>query len=241
MTYDKITLSNDFDDLPPPYCYRYKMDIELAKEALINFSVEYYGREELDLDEIEAEGFSENDDFRWKGALPLHWKEELERQLGATVEGKSKSGAGILVFRQGKPQDRKPDSTRDFEYFVQELIQAIYEVSGRQNSLTIKMLYNSPDKRVEQYELFVSFYERKAVLVGPDKSKKEVEWTKTQKTLETLFQYDLEPVSDTPPKKEGFFIDSGDNFWYRLLGGKGAKAGRGSMEKVLVMIRGLNG
>ena len=237
--FEKITLTNDLGHLPPPYCYRFKLEIRPGEETAVFFSVQYYGREDLDLEEIMAEGFSENDDFEWRGVLPTHWKDEIMRQVSATVEGKSSGGVQIEVTSKGKLQFRKPKSVNEFEFFVQELIQAIYEVSGKQPALVLRILKNTADGKREEYNLSISFFERKALLSDGKGVGQEVGWRKAQKALESIFRFDLVPVSDKAPKKDGVFIDPGEGFWYRVAEKKGTREGDGPGEKVMALISGL--
>ena len=234
--FEKITLTNDLDHMPAPYCYRFTLEIEPGEETTVFFSVQYYGREDLDLEEIMAEGFSENDDFEWEGVAPTHWKDEIMRQVSATVEGKSSGGVQIEVTSNDKQQFRKPKSVDEFEFFVQELIQAIYEVSGKQPSLVLRILKNTADGKREEYKLSISFFERKALLSGANSAGQEVEWRKAQKALEKVFQFDLAPVSDKIPKKEGVFIEPGEGLWYRVAEKKGTRQGDGPGNKVMVLI-----
>lgn len=237
--FEKITLTNDLDHMPAPYCYRFTLEIEPGEETTVFFSVQYYGREDLDLEEIIAEGFSENDDFEWRGVVPSHWKEEIMRQLSATTEGKNSRGVQIEATSNDKQQFRKPKSVDEFEFFVQELIQAIYEVSGKQPSLVLRILQNAADGKKTEYNLSISFFERKALLSGGNRVGQEVGWRKAQKALESVFRFDLSPVSDKSPKKEGVFIDPGEGFWYRVVEKKGARGGDGPGGKVMALISGL--
>ena len=67
-------------DIPPPHSFHVMLRISATPEgeARVEFSREYTDREEIPPDEIEAEGFSEDDDFHWKGVLPVFWLEEMK-------------------------------------------------------------------------------------------------------------------------------------------------------------------
>ncbi|HWV33270.1 MAG TPA: hypothetical protein VN038_26610, partial [Dyadobacter sp.] len=65
--------------VPAPFAHFYtlKMDIQSAEDLRVDFDIVYNDREELTEDEIFDEGFSTDDDYKWKGSLPAVWISEF--------------------------------------------------------------------------------------------------------------------------------------------------------------------
>lgn len=224
--------------MPPPYCYRYTIEIRPAEGLHINFDIAYYDRDELDPDEIEAEGFSVDDDFRWSGELPAVWRKESERLLENLKEGAAKKGARVKVMQDGKLHERSPGDSKQLEFFTQELIQAIYETSGKQESLLIRAIHNDGSKS-DSYELSISFFTRNARLTHNGATKTTVSWQKAQKILEQLFSYDFDPfaATDKKPGKKGFFVDAGEGYWYEAGNGIKSPDKKNPKEDILKLFR----
>lgn len=235
---EKITITEDLNHLPPPYCYRYTIEIKSTDELHIDFDIVYYDREELDPEEIEAEGFSVNDDFRWNGKLPAVWRGEVERQLTNLKEGPAKKGARVKIVQDGKPIERSPGDSKQLEYFTQELIQAVYEASGKQESLLIRAIYNE-EGNSDNYAFSISFFNRSAVLTHNGKTKNAIPWQKAQKMLEQLFSYDFDPfaATDKKPGKKGVFVDAGEGYWYEAGNGIKSPDKKDPKEDILKLFR----
>ena len=78
----KIKASYQTVQEPPPYAFAYTLEIEIReKEVLVDMQTEYLGREELSFEEIEAEGFSDDDDSHWKVHLPESWINKIHEIL----------------------------------------------------------------------------------------------------------------------------------------------------------------
>lgn len=214
---EKIVISEDLDHLPPPYCYRYKIEIKPSKNDGIDarIDIEYYDRDELDPEEIEAEGFSADDNFKWQGSLPRVWKDEVAALLGNMESGSGKKGIKIALFQNGKAAEQKPKDGKKFAFFSQELIQAIYETSGKQDALILQAAYNTEKNSSEMYRLEISFLNRSATLTR-NKKVTSVAWKTAQTMLNRLFRYDFDPFAAIAknPRKKGFFVDAGEGYWY---------------------------
>ena len=114
----------------------------LPNEQSINVDLKltYTHRDELDADEIEAEGFTDNDDYEWKGALEKVWSDELEKvlkktQMGGSMLQDEEFDFLTLEWETDTTKKGQPKNTEDWLYFAQELLQAIYETSEKELSL----------------------------------------------------------------------------------------------------------
>ena len=208
---EKIIIVNDLDQFPPPFCYRYRIEIQLNKFVQVDFQVEYYDREELNEDEIIAEGFSENDDFVWKGKLPDLWKDSFLKITENLNEGVSRKNLKIELIIKDQKIQFYPGNFPKFEYFIQELIQAIYEASGRQEKFSFQLIHQS-DHQSKKLEFEFSFYERSAKV-----NQKALDWSESEQIMKDLFslEFDSFNSSSKKPDKEGFYVSPGDGLWYK--------------------------
>ena len=61
--------------LPAPYAYFYTLTAKPAgaSEVQIDLAITYPDRDDIDDDELIAEGFTRNDDLTWSGGYPKPW------------------------------------------------------------------------------------------------------------------------------------------------------------------------
>jgi hypothetical protein len=127
-------------DIPPPHSFHVMLRISATPEgeARVEFSREYTDREEIPPDEIEAEGFSEDDDFHWKGVLPVFWLEEMKIMV-ETGDWKEPSNTQLLLAEPGTENWLSPVQEKKWNRFAEELIQACLEEGGREEPM--EMVY----------------------------------------------------------------------------------------------------
>ena len=69
------------DLVPPPYSYAIEINAkEKSGKLEVEFELTYMDRDSLSKNEIEDEGFSNNDDFKWTGLLNASWLFLLKKQ-----------------------------------------------------------------------------------------------------------------------------------------------------------------
>jgi len=207
----KIRITNDIDQYPAPYCYRYQIEIQLKDQIELSVSIAYYDREDLSIEEIEAEGFSEDDDFKWKGKWPEYWREPISVVLSKLKKGKGSQNLKVFMHEDGDYREYFPADFGWFEYFMQELIQAIYEKSGRQNEFVIQVLdKNTQESR--KLEFTFSFYKRKVFV-----NENEISWNDSSSIMDELFSFEYDAFSalSKEPVENGFYINPGDGLWYQ--------------------------
>lgn len=215
-------------ELPPPYSYQYVLDVQFgAEDLLVDFKLEYTGREDLEEEDILAEGFSIDDDFSYKGNLPFIWREALLKQLAKTtyfkeipvdypVHVKIESEAGQESF-EGFPADLK-----NWEYFLQELNQGIFEAGKRERQLEV--LYKKIDNKHEEsgLTLKVSFLSRSAIIIREESNKvigeETIPWKELKHILKAIYMpdYITEKAIGNLPTKVGKYINPGDGLWYEF-------------------------
>ena len=239
-------------EVPPPYAHAYKISLsknsknnsrdtknvtenvtenttENVTELKVSFEIEYIFREGLSNEEILAEGFSENDDYHWEGVLPAVWLTEIEDFLGKTAYQYEVLNDLYLKINDDK---KTPENLEEWQYFVQELLQAIYEKAEHSLPLLIRLRSVETDKNADKTAdksvvknditlvLEPSFVERKVVAsLKKNKEKHQIipiSWEHFGLTLQKIYQleYLQEKAREEEPQKNGFFIDNGHGFWY---------------------------
>lgn len=208
------------EDLPPPYKHTYIVEVHTSTNGLkINYSLHYLDREKIDEEEIYAEGFTLEDDFNWKGELKSTWRDYTLEFLKKTTFQDSKQSP-LSIQLSGQSTVHSPDNIQDWDYFMQELTQAIFEEGGREAPLEIT--YAEISKHSKLFLSFViSFAERSLVLFKNTEGKeveKKLDWKVSKNIMNTV--YSLEYIGEkallNPPKKEGKFIDIGEGAWYQF-------------------------
>lgn len=120
-------------DIPPPHAFHALIKIGAGNDgfASIEFRQEYTDRDEIPKEEIEAEGFSLEDDFEWQGKLPDFWLEETQKLVEAT-EWKSATNSQVLLAEPGTENWLSPVQEKKWIRFTEELIQACLEEGGKE-------------------------------------------------------------------------------------------------------------
>ncbi len=220
-------------EVPPPYAHAYKISLSKSNskenknivELKVNFEIEYIFRDGLSNEEILAEGFSENDDYRWEGVLPTVWLTEIEDFLVKTSYQHEILNDLYLKINDDK---KTPENLEEWQYFVQELVQAIYEKAAHSLPLLIRLRTVETGKNADKnapkngitLALEPSFVERKVIAsLKKNKEKHQVipiSWEHFGLTLQKIYQleYIEDKAREEEPQKNGFFIDNGQGFWY---------------------------
>lgn len=119
-------------DIPPPLAFRALIRIRKEGDYThVAFSREFTGREEIPVQEIEAEGFSQDDDFSWDGILPGFWMDEAMK-LAEETEWKEASETQVLLSASENGEWISPSRETGWILFCEELIQASLEEGGRE-------------------------------------------------------------------------------------------------------------
>ena len=227
MTSQTIDIHYQTLVLPPPYAYTYRLWIELASSELrVSLDWQYTGRDELSEEEVWEEGFSPNDDFRWKGNLPSAWLPPLRSLLEQThwlPEATASVEDTLITFTTAdteKPAVRRiPHNLPEWDYLLQELIQGIYEVSQRELPLQIRYLDINGKYKTEA-TMEAQFAHRQFTVAARDHNQShtsELPWSALRPLLSALSvpDYHADQAQSTVPRQNGRYIHPGDA-WYRL-------------------------
>jgi len=220
-SFRKLEIHFDTKSLPPPFSHRYKLSFEKLGDSLsADLNLEYYGREELSDEEIMDEGFSENDDFQWKGMLPAIWTQVVIDKLQATNWKKKADDHQdtdfFLRIRHTEGSEMLwPADNKHWQTFAQELIQAIFELGKKEAPLNIQFL--NIETVTRSYSIEYKFAERTVGISTSEMDQKPMDWHEGQRLLKYIFSFDYLPEDAIDkPKKPGNYISPGDGSWYDL-------------------------
>jgi hypothetical protein len=210
--------------LPPPYCYYFHL-VGRVEQGVpqVKFDWVYNHREDLSEEEITAEGFTGDDDYHWQGALHETWLHQLEKNVDRTKavahpdeEGPylhvTAEAAGRVLFR-GHPRN-----LTEWEYFLQELVQAIYETAGKEAPLRLRFRKVAPGAPAVEAKVEIRFRDRAVVRSGPGPAAGALPWEAMQGELQSIYalQYDAEAALPKVPGEPGHYLDPGEGHWYEL-------------------------
>ena len=213
--------------LPPPYCYYYHIKGQVTgNQFQVDFHWVHHNREDLAVDEVEAEGFTANDDYHWSGNLHPVWLSQFEQHIAGTKKANRAGEDHPYLHITWQEKERiqfegEPQNLEQWEYFMQEFVQAIYETSGREAPLELHFRKISSDKKVTEAKLLVLFRDRTVQVTFPPGSSQlpasTFDWEPMQKHLQSLFllEPDDENAALKAPTSVGYFFQTGNGFWYQ--------------------------
>ncbi|WP_017731422.1 hypothetical protein [Nafulsella turpanensis] len=216
--------------VPAPYHYAYTLDIQL-QQALANYKIEYLHREELSEEEITDEGFTLDDDWQWEGKLTEAWQQALHQQVDKQSWPKKpsrpKPEEGSLHIRLLDHEDKVlfeglPADLSSWEYFMQELVQGIYEIARRE--APFQLVYKEIGSGNNQHQIFLeaSFAQRTITArqqhAGMEEEFAQPDWKQLKSLMKSIYvpDYDYEQASIQEPKKRGKYLATGEGLWFKF-------------------------
>lgn len=224
-------LSITFETLvvPPPFSHTYCFVLQPSDERLqVKYEISYTEREALTEEEILEEGFSLQDDYSWEGKLPLVWHQAVEKMLQQTTKLRKQPKAGsenVVILQiqdlKGTLHEGVPDNIEAWVYLLQEMTQAVFEISRKELPLLVKYLEISGTDH--KLELFIqpSFSNRQLIAGVFEKGKKQEKshpWERLKPLLKAVYlpDYDVSKSTSQQPATPGKYIDPGEGLWYAL-------------------------
>ncbi len=202
-------------DVPAPYSYEISFDFESINNLLqVNFQMEYSHREELTEDEILNEGFTNNDNFNWKGVLNKVWEHELEMILAKTeLKNTSKEHEIILKTPEG---EFIPKNFKEWSVLIQDLVQAVFETSAKEKLWQMDILFIKNGFQNLKQKLQISFANRTVDFAFG--SKVILDWQQAKKLMELIYlaDFDEEKANLQLPVNDGVYLCFDDKIWYKL-------------------------
>lgn len=211
--------------VPAPYAnfYTIKMKITSETNLAVDFSIKYTGRDELTEDEILDEGFTENDDFSWKGSVPGNWIKEFSSIFSSSKiirqreEKEFEDFVEIELDENEKRVTVYPVDKERWVYFLQEFMQAIFETSGKELPFELTYLDLDAEPRNE-IALKASFATKTFSMILNGGVARKLDWAFLQKVMDTVYRAEFvyEMATTTKPAKKGKYIYAGEDLWYQL-------------------------
>jgi hypothetical protein len=203
-------------DIPPPHCFH--VDLVLRSDGQnkcqVAFRQEFTDREELPVEEIEAEGFTLDDNFEWKGELPWFWWENLQQKMHRS-EWKEQGLSQVSLQTPGSDEWLAPTDSKKWVGFLEELIQACLELGGKEAPLEMALGKLEKNNFFEKVHLVWSFGSREiqaALQNGTRANFAHLDWEEGQKELRNWIEEEAnEKDLYQLPKSKG---------WYWLVNGE---------------------
>jgi hypothetical protein len=202
----KIKVSYETLLLPPPFAFGHTLDMHIENDKMtVAYELEYLSRDTIDQEEIESEGYSMDDNFKWEGTLDKVWSDEFKALLKDIELEPNNSNENIWMhFKIEENGTEKSGLAKDVDFWdfkTQELIQAIYEKSGQELPLNVVLIHKEGEKSTK-YEVKGQFEHRKSLI-----NDKPIAWKEMQEFVEKIFSLEFETEPVKKPKKDGLWVD----------------------------------
>jgi hypothetical protein len=210
-------LEYEYNDMAAPYSYfkRFEISVE-EKELNVQYQLTYTDRDDIYKEDLEAEGFTGNDDESWQGMVDKTWLTALEEMLKTPVQqetGPELSMNSIHIQVDGKPAPFCA-SLLQWEYFIHEFTQALYESGGAEAPLTMRLCDTTNGDTI--HSVTISFAHRTCILKKGIETPVNVDWKQSRKLLEAFYRQEFVEGQWTKklPVTPGVYSDPGDGNWY---------------------------
>ncbi|GAB3719187.1 hypothetical protein [Spirosoma lituiforme] len=218
--------------LPAPYSYFYTLSITtVAANALqVALAITYPDREDIDDDELIAEGYTRDDDYAWSGRLPRAWWESLAALVRKTrlqplnedeLDEEDDFWDITIEPDNGTKTSGKPTKPDDWQYLMQELIQATYEALGRERPFELTYLNLSDPREELELRMTASFVDRSVKLTTVENRREQTKtlpWSTLQHVMSQVYSYDYDPddAQLKRPRRDGQWLNLGTEEWYDI-------------------------
>lgn len=225
----QVNISYQTLHLPPPFAFAYTLRLEFkSNELLVDFQLEYLNRETLSEDEILDEGYSLEDKFGWTGTLGPEWVKELKTDIAnAQLQKETEEHPIWIHFEIANEKSGLVINPDDWEYRLQELIQAIYEKAGHEKPLQMKFIDREKGKSTF-YELTGSFATRSCTI-----NQKSIPWQEMQTLMSEVFSMEFEEEWTSKPDEDGLWINPDGISGYQAVEQMAGKRAQSTKKQIL--------
>src|SRR6218665_2559335 len=213
------------ENIPPPFAHAIELSGEIVqnKELAISFELTYLDRDQLIEEEIQDEGFSADDDFKWQGTLPNVWKDILYGNLKSAKPLKIKGLEPHQPFWQldMDGQSFYPSNAEKLSYILEEMQQAVFEKAERELPLHL-IFYKSHSGETTEITIKASFVERRLEISRIENNEAAktsiLPWEELNFILKNTFsgEFIMDAAFAQKPAHKGTFANIGDGHWYEL-------------------------
>ena len=188
------TLSYINEEYPPPYKYHFEAVINL-QSGETTIKQHYLDRATLEMAEIEEAGFSQNDDFSWKGHLEGNWIAYLDHLV--TKYSMVSNGSGKIVYGGSGQEVEVFPNNLDMEMLIQAMIQAVLEGKAEELPLSVGVQLQDAAK---PYMLNIRFKTLDASVQLPEGSIKQTDWDATLQFVQSIYMSDFDEYASSSHK-----------------------------------------
>ena len=214
----EITIYYQTDiDVPPPHSFSVKAELKPfgANELGIYLEQIFTEREEIPKEEIEAEGFSMDDDLIWEGNLSKNWLQELNKMIIATTDFPEENESRIKISETSGEMPKSPANPEVWISFTEQLVQACLEESGKEQPMELVLGRLEKNNFFEQARVIWSFANRtvEAELLSNEKvGFSEDDWLSSQNEVKTWVEREAthQDLYQLPKSKGWFWLLNGE-------------------------------
>lgn len=200
--------------VPPPFAHGYTISISKKESGWqVGFQLEYLQRDTLTEEEILEEGFSGADDFEWYGALPTVWVKTLDQLLDHTLlkpEKTEEAPNHLFLEYANNGKSGFPENLEAWEYLLEELIQAIYELAERELPFMLHIVRQKSgvDMRLEAKFATRQFYLKDSSNTYP--------WGQLKAVLAQIENFEIDENPKAKPHKKGSWLSFDGEHYYEI-------------------------
>lgn len=200
-----------------------KFHIYSKDEVKVEYSISYTDRDELSEDEIFDEGFTLDDDYKWKGPVPTLWIGEFQSIWASSKMNRQREEKEFEDFielefeEEGKRVTVYPVDKERWTYFLQEFTQAIFESAGKEKPFELNYLQIQGGER-KQLEFKASFAHKTFNMRKNGGAEIAMDWSQLEKVMNTVYRAEFvdDLALESKPSKNGIYISTEPNWWYEF-------------------------
>jgi hypothetical protein len=208
-------------DIPAPYHFEALFEFKSFENDKLELSlhVQYVEREDFSSEELIAEGLSVEDKFEWSGDLPIIWKNRLALSFSKYKSGSCdpKDAEPFIAIESANSSTYVPRFLDFEENLIQELMQAIYEVAGKEYPLFLGFQFKDENDTWNKYQGEMSFANLNFTYSNSSGQVETIsDWDKLQDIVNTVFiaEFITDKALEELKKSSSFAVFPGDGFWY---------------------------
>ena len=208
-------------DIPAPYHFEALFEFKSFENDKLELSlhVQYVEREDFSSEELITEGLSVEDKFEWSGDLPIIWKNRLALSFSKYKSGSCdpKDAEPFIAIEAANSSTYVPRFLDFEENLIQELMQAIYEVAGKEYPLFLGFQFKDENDTWNKYQGEMSFANLNFTYSNSSGQLETIsDWDKLQDIVNTVFiaEFITDKALEDLKKSSSFAVFPGDGFWY---------------------------
>jgi hypothetical protein len=208
-------------DIPAPYHFEALFEFKSFENDKLELSlhVQYVEREDFSSEELITEGLSVEDKFEWSGDLPIIWKNRLALSFSKYKSGSCdpKDAEPFIAIEAANSSTYVPRFLDFEENLIQELMQAIYEVAGKEYPLFLGFQFKDENDTWNKYQGEMSFANLNFTYSNSSGQVETIsDWDKLQDIVNTVFiaEFITDKALEDLKKSSSFAVFPGDGFWY---------------------------